>query len=156
MNQGINCLLMKRKVEMENLKNPKAFADYSQTIDNVYENLEEYNPITKRRVLIVFDDMITDMESNKKLSPTVTELFLRGRKLNISIVFISQSYFKVPKTIRLNATHYFIVKIPNKRELQQIASNLFFDIDFIGFMKLYEDYTKEPYSFLVNDTAWSS
>ena len=156
MNQGINCLLMKRKVEMENLKNPKAFADYSQTIDNVYENLEEYNPIKKRRVLVVFDDMITDMESNKKLSPTVTELFLRGRKLNISIVFISQSYFKVPKTIRLNATHYFIVKIPNKRELQQIASNLFFDIDFIGFMKLYEDYTKEPYSFLVNDTAWSS
>ena len=147
---------MKRKVEMENLKNPKAFADYSQTIDNVYENLEEYNPIKKRRVLVVFDDMITDMESNKKLSPTVTELFLRGRKLNISIVFISQSYFKVPKTIRLNATHYFIVKIPNKRELQQIASNLFFDIDFIGFMKLYEDYTKEPYSFLVNDTAWSS
>ena len=156
MNQGINCLLMKRKVEMENLKNPKAFADYSQTIDNVYENLEEYNPIKKRRVLVVFDDMITDMESNKKLSPTVTELFLRGRKLNISIVFISQSYFKVPKTIRLNATHYFIVKIPNKRELQQIASNLFFDIDFIGFVKLYEDYTKEPYSFLVNDTAWSS
>ena len=156
MNQGINCLLMKRKVEMENFKNPKAFADYSQTIDNVYENLEEYNPIKKRRVLVVFDDMITDMESNKKLSPTVTELFLRGRKLNISIVFISQSYFKVPKTIKLNATHYFIVKIPNKRELQQIASNLFFDIDFIGFMKLYEDYTKEPYSFLVNDTAWSS
>ena len=156
MNQGINCLLMKRKVEMENLKNPKAFADYSQTIDNVYENLEEYNPIKKRRVLVVFDDMITDMESNKKLSPTVTELFLRGRKLNISIVFISQSYFKVPKTIRLNATHYFIVKIPNKRELQQIASNIFFDIDFIGFMKLYEDYTREPYSFLVNNTAWSS
>ena len=156
MNQGINCLLMKRKVEMENLKNPKAFADYSQTIDNVYENLEEYNSIKKRRVLVVFDDMITDMESNKKLSPTVTELFLRGRKLNISIVFISQSYFKVPKTIRLNATHYFIVKIPNKRELQQIASNIFFDIDFIGFMKLYEDYTREPYSFLVNNTAWSS
>ena len=61
------------------------------------------------------------MESNKKLYPVVTELFLRGRKLNISLVFILQSYFKVPKTIRLNATHYFIMKIPNKRELQQIA-----------------------------------
>ena len=58
------------------------------------------------------------MESNKKLSPIVTELFLRGRKLNTSLVFISQPYFKVPKTIRLNATHYFIIKIPNKRELQ--------------------------------------
>ena len=66
----------------------------------------------------MFDDKITDIKSNKKLSPKVTELFLRGRKLNIPLVFISQSYFKVPKTIRLNATHYFIIKIPNKRELQ--------------------------------------
>ena len=63
------------------------------------------------------------MESNKKLSPIVTELFLRGRKLNILLVFISQSYFKVPITTRLNVTHYFIIKLPNKRELQQIASN---------------------------------
>ena len=94
------------------------------------------------------------MESNKKLSPKVTELFLRGRKLNISLVFISQSYFKVPKTIRLNATHYFIMKIPNKRELQQIASNHSSDIDFKDFMKLYKDYTREPYSFLVRDTTY--
>ena len=85
----------REKVGIENLKNPKAFIDYSQTIDDVYENLEDYNPTKKRRVLIVFDDMIADMESNKKLSPKVTELFLRGRKLNISLVFISQSYFKV-------------------------------------------------------------
>ena len=69
------------------------------------------------------------MESNKKLSPIVNELFLRGRKLNILLVFISQSYFKVPKTIRLNTTHYFIMKIPNKRELQQIASNHSSDIE---------------------------
>ena len=96
------------------------------------------------------------MESNEKLSPIVTELFIRGRKLNISLVFISQSYFKVPKTIRLNATHYFIMKIPNKRELQQIASNHSSDIDFKDFMKLYIDYTKEPYSFLVNDSTLSS
>ena len=96
------------------------------------------------------------MESNKNLSPIVTELFSRGRKLNISLVFISQSYFKVPKTIRLNATHYFIMKIPNKRELQKIAPNHFSDIDFKYFMKLYKDYTKEPCSFLVNDTTLSS
>ena len=76
------------------------------------------------------------MGSNKKLSPIVTELFLRGRKLNISLVFISQSYFKVSKTIRLNVTHYFIMKIPNIRELQQIASNHSSDIDFKDFMKL--------------------
>ena len=100
---------------IETLKNPKAFIDYSQTIDDVYENLEDYNPVKKRRVLKVFDDVIADMQSNKKLSPVVTELFLKGRKLNISLVFISQSYFKVPKTITLNATHYFIMKISNIR-----------------------------------------
>ena len=72
----------------------------------------------KRRLSIVFDDMIPDIESNKKLDPKITELFSRVRKLNISLVFISQSYFKLPKTIRLNATHYFIMKIPNKKELQ--------------------------------------
>ena len=95
------------------------------------------------------------MQYNKKLDASVTEMFLRGRKLNISLVFISQSYFKVPKTIRLNATHYFIVKIPEKRELQQIASNHLSGIDFKGFMKLYKDYTKESYSCLVNDTTFS-
>ena len=88
----------REKVGLENLKNPKAFIDYSQTTD-VYENLEDYNPTKKRRVLIVFDNMIADLESNKKLTPIVTKLFLRGTKLNISLVFISQSYFKVPKTI---------------------------------------------------------
>ena len=74
-------------------------------------------------VLIVFDDMIADMEFNKKVSPKVTELLLRGRKLNNSLIFISQSYFKVPKTVRLNETHYFIMKIPSKREPQEITSN---------------------------------
>ena len=80
----------------------------------------------------------------------VTELFLRGQKRNISLVFISQSYFKVSKTIILNATH-FIMKIPNKGELQQVASNHSSDSDFKDFMRLYKDYTKEPYSYLVND-----
>ena len=141
----------RENVGTKKLKTPKAFIDYSQTID-VYENLEDYNPTKKRKVLIVFGDMIVDIGANKKLSPIVTELFLRGRKRNISFVFISQSYFKVPKTIRLNATHYLIMKIPIKRELQQIASNHLSDIDFKDFMKLYKDYTKEPYSFLVKDT----
>ena len=133
-----------------------AFIDYSQTIDDVYKNLKDYNQTKKRRVLIVFDDMIADMESKKILSSVVTELFLRGRKLNILLVFISDSYFKVPKTIRPNATHYCIIKIPNKREPLQIASNHSSDIGFKDFMKLYKDYTKEPCSFLVNDTNLSS
>ena len=84
----------------------------------VYKNIEDYNPIKKRKILIFFDDMIADMINNNKLNPTVTELFIRGRKLNISIVFITQSYFKVPKDVRLNSTHLFILKIPNKREFQ--------------------------------------
>ena len=130
-------LINKReKVGTEKLKNPKAFIDHSQTINDVYENLEGYNPTKKRRGLIVFDDMIADMESNKTLSPIVTELFLRGRKLNFSLVFLLQFYFKVPKTIKLNAKHYFIMKVPNERELQQIASNHSSEIDFKDLTKL--------------------
>ena len=83
-------------------------------------------------------------------------MFLRGRKLNISLVFIPQSCFKVSKTIRLNATHYFIMKVPNKRELQQIVSNPLSDINFKDFIRLYKDYTEELYLFLVNDTILSS
>ena len=97
--------------------------------------------------------MIADMINNKKLNPAVTELFIRGRKLNISIAFITQSYFKVLKDVRLNSTHFFIMKITNKRELQQIALNHSSDIDFKDFIKIYKKYTKEPYSFLVNDTT---
>ena len=89
--------------------------------------------------------MIADIEANKKLSPIVTELFLRGRKLNSSLVFISPCYFKISKTRRLNAANYFIMKIPNKRELQQIASNHLSDTDFKNFMKFSKNYTKEPY-----------
>ena len=144
------------KVGIENLKNKKAFIDCSQTIDDVYENVEDYNPTKKRRVLIVFDDMIADIKSNEKLSLKVAELFLRGRKPNISLVFISQSYFKMPKTVKLNATHRFIMKILNKRELHQIASNHSSENDSKGFMKLYKEYTEEPYSFLVNDMNLSS
>ena len=84
------------------------------------------------------------------------ELFIRGRKLNVSLAFVSQSYFKVPKDIRLNATHLFIMKIPNKREVQQIVSNHLSDIEIIDFMKLCKDCTKEPFSFLVNDTTLPS
>ena len=100
----------REKVGIENLKTLKAFIDYSQTVDDVYKNLEDYTPTKKRRVIILFDHMIADMESNKKLNPIVTELFLRGRKLNILLVFISQSYFKVRKTIRLNETHFLSLK----------------------------------------------
>ena len=146
-------LINKReKVGLDHFDNPKAFIEYSNGMQDVYKNIEDYNPIKKRKVLIVFDDMIADMISNNKLNPIVTELFIRARKLNISIVFITQSYFKVPKDVRLNSTHFFIMKIPNKRELQQTALNHWSDIDFKNFMNINKKYTKEPYSFLVNDT----
>ena len=105
-------------------------------MDDIYKNIEEYNPNKKRKILIVFDGMIADMPSNKKLNPIVAELFIRGRKLNISIVFTTQSYFSVPKNITLNSTHYFIMTIPNKQELQQITFNHSSDIDFKDFINL--------------------
>ena len=130
--------------------------EYSNDMQDVYKNIEDDNPIKKRKVLIIFDDMIADMINNNNLNPIVTELFIRDRKLNISIIFITQSYFNVPKDVRLNSTHFFIMKIPNKRELQQIALNHSSDIDFEDFMNIYKKYTKEPYSFLVNDTTLPS
>ena len=100
------------------------------------------------------DDRIADMLSNKKLTPIVTELCIRGRKLNISPVFITQSYFSVPKDIRLNSTYFFIMKIPNRQELTQIASHNSSDIDFRDFMNLYTKYTAKPYSLLaIDDTV---
>ena len=125
-------------------------------MQDVHKNINDYNPRKKRKVLIVFNGMIADMINNKKLDSIVTELFLRGRKLNISIVFIMKSYFKVPKDVRLNSTHFLIMKIPNKTELQQIALNHSSDINFKNFIKIYKKYTKEPYSFLVNDTTLPS
>ena len=95
--------------------NTKAFIEYLNNMDNIYKNIEAYNPNKKRKILILFDYMIADMLSIKKLYPIVTELFIRGRKLNISLVYITQSYFAVPKNIRLNSTHYFIMKIPSKK-----------------------------------------
>ena len=130
--------------------------EYLNYMQDVYKNIEDYNPIKKRKVLIVFDDMIADMINNNKLNPIVTELFIRGRKLNISIVFIMQSYFKLPEDVRLNSTHFCIMKIPNKRELQQIALNHSSDINFKDFMNIYKKYTAKPYSFLVNDTTLPS
>ena len=139
----------REKVGLNHFNDPKAFMEYS----NNMQNIEDYNPIKKRIILIVFDDVIADMINNNKLNPVVTELFIRGRKLDISIVFITQSYFKVPKVVRLNYTHFFIMKIPNKRELQQIALNISSDIDFKDFMNIYKKCTTEPYSFLANDTT---
>ena len=120
---------------------------------DVYKNIENYNPGKKHKILTVFDDMIADIINNHKLNPVVTELFIRGRKLNNSIVFITQSYFNAPKYVGLNSTHFFITRISSKRELQQIALNHSSNIDFKDLIKILKKYTAEPYSFLVNDTT---
>ena len=150
-------LIKKREsIEIKHFNDPKAIIEYSNDMHDVYKNINDYNPDKKNKILIVFDDMIADMINNKKLNSIVTELFIRGRKLNISLICITQSYFKVPKDVRLNTTHFFIMKIPNKRELQQIAINHSFDIDFKNFIKIYKKCTDKSYSFLVNDTALAS
>ena len=145
-------LLINRRVntDLKYLNDTKAFIEFSNNMDDIYKNIEEYNPHKKPKILIVFNDMISDMLSIKKLNSIVTELFIRGRKLNISLVFITQSYFAVPKNTRLNSTHYFVMKIP------QIAFNHSTDIDFQDFMNLYKKCTAKSYHFLVFDTTLTS
>ena len=105
-------LIKKREdAGIKNLNDLNAFIECSNMIDDVYENIDDYNPNKKRKILIVFDDMITDIMTNKKFEAIIKELFIRCRKLNISFVFISQSYFSDPKVVRLNSTHYLIMKI---------------------------------------------
>ena len=138
---------------IQNLNDPSAFIAYSNPMDDVYNNIVDYNPKRKRNILIVFDDMIADIMTNRKFQAIIKELFIRCRKLNISLVFITQPYFNVPKEVRLNSTHCLIMKIHNKRELQQIAMNHSADIDYKDFLKIYRNCTKEPYSFFTIDTA---
>ena len=123
---------------------------------DVYENIDNYNLNKENKILIVFDDMIADTINNKKLNSIVTKLFIRCRKLNISLVFISQSYFKVSKDVRNNSTHFFIMKIPNKRELMQIAINHSSDINTKDFIEIYGKCTDKPNSFIVIDTTLPS
>ena len=129
------------------MNDSKAFIEYSNELDDTYKNIEDYNPNKKRKILIIFDDMTANMLGNKKLNPVVTEIFIRGRKLNISIVFITQSYLAVAKNIKLNSKHYFIMKIPKKRELQQITFNHSSDSDFKDFINLCKKCTARLYSF---------
>ena len=116
-------------------------------MDGIYKNITEFNPNKKRKVLIVFDDLIAGLLTNENCNRIVTELFIRGRKVNISLIYITQYYFAVPKNIRLSSMHYFIMKIKNKREIQEVALNHSSDIDFKDFMNLYKSCTAKPYSF---------
>ena len=126
-------------------------------MNDVYKNIDNCNPNKKRNILISFDDMIADIMNNQKFQAIIKELFIRCRNLIISLVLIFQSYFSVPKDVRLNSTHYLIIKINNTRELQLIiaviAVNHSADIDYKDFMKIYRESTKEPNSLLTIDTT---
>ena len=150
------CLINKREgVGIDHFNDPKAFIEYSNDMRDVYKNISYCDPDKENKILIVFDDVIADKINNRRLDSIVTKLFIRGRKLNISLVFIMQSYFKFPN-VRLNTIHFFIAKIPNKRELQQIAQNYSWDISAKDFINIYRKCTGKPYSFLVIGTTLAS
>ena len=117
-------LIKKREqAGIKNLNDPTAFIEYFNSMDNVYDAINDYNPNRKRKVLIVYDDIIADIMTNRKFQAIIKELFCYMKEI-VYLVFISQSHFSVPKEIRLNSTHYLIMKIHNKRELQNIAINI--------------------------------
>ena len=118
---------------IKNLNDPHAFIEYSNDMDDVLDDISNYNTTRDKKVLIVFDDMIADIMSSKKFKAIIKELFIRCKKLNISIVFITQSYFRMPKDARLNSTHYIIMKIQSRKELQNMAQENSGDIDFKDF-----------------------
>ena len=134
----------REKIGLNHYDDLKAFIEYSNDLQDVFKNIEEYNLSKKQEVFISFDDMIAVMINDKKLTLVVTELFIRGRKLNISIVLLTQSYSKLPEEVRLNTTHFFCL-----RELQQIAINHYSDIDFKHFLKIYKNVQKNHILFLL-------
>ena len=141
---------------IKHVNDPKAFIECSNTIDDIYENIDDYNPNRKRKILTAFDDIIADIMTNKICQSIIKKLFIRCRKLNISLVFITQSYFSFPKSIRLNSTHYLIMKISNRQELQNIAIKHSADIDYKEFMKIYRECTKNCFNFLTINTTLPS
>ena len=132
---------------------PNAFIECSITLDGVCPNIDDKNPNRKGKNLIVFDDMIADFMSNKKFQAIMKHFFVRCRKLNISLAFITQSYYPVPKDVRLNSTHFLIMKISSKQYLQSITINSSKDLDYNDFVKIYRKCTRESYSFLTIDTT---
>ena len=127
---------------IKDLNDPNVFIECSNTMDDVFENIHDYNSSRKRKILIDFDDMIAEIMTNKKFQAIIKELFIRRRKLNTSLVFITQWYFSVPKDVILNSTDYLIVKINNKRKLQNITINHSADVDYGDFIKIYRECTK--------------
>ena len=136
---------------IKNLDDTHAFIEYSDDMSDMYDDISNYNEKRENRMLIVFDDMIADIEYNKKFLKMIKELFYRGRKMNISIAFITQCYFRALKDPRLNSTHYILMKIDNKKEFKSIAEEKSGNVDYMDFFKMYNYCTSEPYSFMTID-----
>ena len=146
-------LINKREqVGIKNLNDPRAFIEYSDDMNDVLNDINNYNKNRDKKVLIVFDDMIADIEYNKNFKQIIKELFYRAQKINVSIAFITQSYFRALKDARLNSTHYILMKIGNKKELKRIAEEKSGHLDYKDFLKIYNYCTREPYSFMLIDT----
>ena len=137
---------------IKNLNDAHAFIEYSNDMNDVLEDINNYNKNRDKKVLIIFDDTIADIMRSEKFKAIVKEPFVRCRKLNISIVFITQTYFRTLKDARLNNTHYIIMKIGNKKELKSIAEENSGHLDFKDVLKIYNYSTNEPYSFMMVDT----
>ena len=145
-------LINKRKqVGIKNLNDPHAFIEYSNDMNDALDDINNYNKNRDKKVLIVFDDMIADIEYNKNFKRIIKELFYRARKINVSIVFITQSYFRALKDARLNSTHYILMKIGNKKELIRVAEEKSGHLEYKDFLKMYNYCTEEPYSFMTID-----
>ena len=136
---------------IKNLNDPHAFIEYSDDMNDVIDDINDYNKNIDKKVLIVFDDMIADIEYNKNFKRIIKELFYRARKINVLIVFITLSDFKALKDDRLNSTHYILMRIGNKKELKRIAEEKSGHLDYKDFLKMYNYCTKEPYSFMTID-----
>ena len=134
------------------LNDPHTFIEYSNDMNDVLEDINNYHKKRDKKVLIIFDDMIADIMRSEKFKAIVKELVIRCRKLNISIVFITQSYFRTLKDARLNSTHSILMKIGNKKELKSIAEENSAHLDFKDFLKIYNYCTNEPYSLMMVDT----
>ena len=136
---------------IKNLNDPQAFIEYSDDMNEVLDDINNYNKNRDKKVLIVFDDMIADIEYDKNFKRIIKELFYRARNINVSVVFITQSYFKALKDARLNITHYILMRIGNKKELKRIAEEKSGHLDYKDFLKMYNYCTEEPYSFMTTD-----
>ena len=147
-------LINKREqVGIKKLNGPHAFIEYSDDMNDVLDDINNYNNKNRdKKVLIVFDDVITDIEYNKNFKRIIKELFYRARKINVSIVFITQSYFRALKDARLISPHYILMKTGNKKNLKIIAEEKSGHLDYKDFLKINNYCTREPYSFMLIDT----